>query len=140
MFDHPHDKEIFPNVQSEPPLTQVSAIPCHTIICYQGEEVGTPFSISSPQEVLESNEVSLLSLLFFQLAYPGVLSLSSLGHTFKHFYQLCYLPLVAFKLDYVHLLLVQNICTHQEIMSALLRLFRIILPPTFLSHTGKLLK
>lgn len=62
-FDHPHYKENFPNVQSEPHLAQLCAVFAHLAISYKGEETSTSLSVSPPQEAIESNEAPL-SLFF----------------------------------------------------------------------------
>lgn len=63
-FDHPHSKEIFPNILSAHSLVQFCAIPTCPIVVYQGEETATSFSISPPQGVAKSNEVTS------QLTFP----------------------------------------------------------------------
>ena len=57
MPDHSFHKEIFPNVQSEPPLTQLEAIASCPITSYFGEETNTCVSTTSFQVVIESNKV-----------------------------------------------------------------------------------
>lgn len=51
-FHHPHSKEIFLNIQSEPLLAQLCIIPMNPVISYKGEETGTSLSILPPQEVV----------------------------------------------------------------------------------------
>jgi len=41
MSDHSSSKEIFPNIQSKPPLTQLEAIASCPITRYLGEETNT---------------------------------------------------------------------------------------------------
>jgi len=56
MPDHSFNKEIFPNIQSKPPLTQLEAISSHPIASYLGEETNT--CLTTFQVVVESNKVS----------------------------------------------------------------------------------
>ena len=56
MPDHSFREEIFPNIQPEPPLAQLQAIPFRSISTYAGEEADSHFT--SFQRVLESNKVS----------------------------------------------------------------------------------
>lgn len=58
MFDHPHSKEIFPDIQPEHPMVQLCVIHAHRVFGYQGEEISTSLSNSSPLEFAESNEVA----------------------------------------------------------------------------------
>ncbi|KAK4814106.1 LOW QUALITY PROTEIN: hypothetical protein QYF61_008201, partial [Mycteria americana] len=58
MLDHPFSKEIFPNIQSKPPLVQLEAISSRPITCYLGEETDTHLATTSFQVVVESNKVS----------------------------------------------------------------------------------
>ena len=53
------NKEIFPNIQSKPPLTQFEAIASHSITCYLGEETNTHLNTTVCQLVVESNKVFL---------------------------------------------------------------------------------
>jgi len=55
MPDHYFSKEIFPNIQSKPPLTQLEAISSHPIASYLGEEMDTYLTTTSFQVVVESN-------------------------------------------------------------------------------------
>jgi len=57
MSDHSPSKEIFPNSQSKPPLTQLEAIASCPIISYLGEETNTHLATTSFQVVVESNKV-----------------------------------------------------------------------------------
>jgi len=50
-------KEIFPNIQSKPPLTQIEGIAFHPIASYLGEEINTCLTTLSFQVVVESNNV-----------------------------------------------------------------------------------
>jgi len=58
MPDHSFSKEIFPNVQSKPPLTQLEAIASCLITGYLGEETNTCLTTASFQVVVESDKVS----------------------------------------------------------------------------------
>ena len=49
MPDHSFCKEIFPNIQSKPPLTQLEAVSSHPITCYLGEETNTHLATTSFQ-------------------------------------------------------------------------------------------
>jgi len=51
-------KETLPNVQSEPPLSQLETIPTHHVTGSQGEGISTSLSTSSPLEAVKSNEVA----------------------------------------------------------------------------------
>jgi len=57
MSDHSLSKEIFPNIHSKPPLTQLEAIASHPMTSYLGEETNTCLITISFQVVLESNKV-----------------------------------------------------------------------------------
>jgi len=58
MSDHSFSKEIFPNIQSKPPLTQLEAIASPPIASYLGEETNTCLTTTSFQVVTESDRVS----------------------------------------------------------------------------------
>ncbi|KAK4807134.1 hypothetical protein QYF61_018475 [Mycteria americana] len=58
MLDNPFSEEIFPNIQSKPPLVQLEAISSRPITCYLGEETDPHLSTTSFQVVVESNKVS----------------------------------------------------------------------------------
>ncbi|KAK4817894.1 hypothetical protein QYF61_002063 [Mycteria americana] len=58
MLDHPFRKEIFPNIQSRPPLAPLEAISSHPITSYLGKETDTHLSTTSFQVVVECNKVS----------------------------------------------------------------------------------
>jgi len=49
MPDHSFSKEIFPNTQSKPPLTQLEAIASHPIASYLGDETNTHLTTTSFQ-------------------------------------------------------------------------------------------
>jgi len=51
--DHSCSKEIFPNIQSEPPLTQLEAIASRPITGYLGEETNSHLTTPSCQAVVE---------------------------------------------------------------------------------------
>ena len=56
--DHFFSKEIFPNIQSKPPLAQLQAIAFCPIASYLGEETNTCLTTTSFQVVVESDKVS----------------------------------------------------------------------------------
>ena len=58
MLDNPFGEEIFPNIQSKPPLAQLEAISSCPIACYLGEETDTHLATTSFQVVVESDKVS----------------------------------------------------------------------------------
>ena len=57
MSDHFFSKQIFPNIQSKPPLTQLEAISSHPIASYLEEETNAHLTTASFQAVVESNKV-----------------------------------------------------------------------------------
>jgi len=57
MPDRSFRKEILPNIQSKPPLTQLEAIASHPIASYLGEETNTRLTTTSSQVVVESEKV-----------------------------------------------------------------------------------
>ena len=59
MPDHFFSREIFHNIQSKPPLTQLEAISSHPIISYLEEETSACLTTASFQAAVESNKVSL---------------------------------------------------------------------------------
>jgi len=59
MPDHSFGKEIFPNVQSKPPLTQLEATASPPIASYLGEETNTRLTIPSFQVVVESDKLCM---------------------------------------------------------------------------------
>ena len=56
MPDHSFWEEIFPNIQSKPPLTQVEVIASRPIPSYLGEETNTHLTSTSCQVVVESKK------------------------------------------------------------------------------------
>ena len=58
MLDNPFSKEIFPNIQSKPPLVQLKAISSRPTACYLGEETNTHLAKTSFQVAVESDKVS----------------------------------------------------------------------------------
>jgi len=50
-------KEIFPNIQSKPPLAQPEVVFSHPIASYLGEETNTLLATTSFQVAVESNKV-----------------------------------------------------------------------------------
>jgi len=58
MPDHSFSKEISPNIQFKPPLTQLEAIFSRPIASYLGEETNTRLTTTSFQVVVESDTVS----------------------------------------------------------------------------------
>ncbi|KAK4827220.1 hypothetical protein QYF61_015248 [Mycteria americana] len=58
MLDNTFHEEIFPNIQSKPPLVQLEAISSCSMACYLGEETNTHLATTSFQVVVESNKVS----------------------------------------------------------------------------------
>jgi len=58
MVHNSSSKEMFPNIQSEPPLTQPEAIASRPIARYLGEETNTQLTTTSFQVVVEGNKVS----------------------------------------------------------------------------------
>jgi len=57
--DHSFRKEIFPNIQSKPPLMQVEAIDSCPFTSYLGEETNTGLTTTSFQVVIERDKVPL---------------------------------------------------------------------------------
>ncbi|KAK4818053.1 LOW QUALITY PROTEIN: hypothetical protein QYF61_004580 [Mycteria americana] len=58
MLDHPFSKDIFPNIQSKLPLTQLEAISSHPMASYLGEDTDTHLTTTSFQVVVETDKVS----------------------------------------------------------------------------------
>ena len=58
MPDDPSGEEIFPNIQSKPPLAQPEAVSSHPITFDLGEETDTHLGTTSFQVLVESNKVS----------------------------------------------------------------------------------
>jgi len=81
MPDHSFSEEIFPNIQSKPPLTQLESISSHPIADYLGEETNSHLATPSCQAVVESDKVSPQPPLLQtkQLQLPQPLLISSLG-------------------------------------------------------------
>lgn len=78
MFDHSQGKENYFNVESEPTLAQLCAIPTHPI-GNQGEETVMSLSISFSQEAVKSSEPPFLSFLTNETCQEG----SSNGRQYK---------------------------------------------------------
>jgi len=57
MPDHSFCEDIFPNMQSEPPLMQVEAIASRPFAGYLGEETNTHLTTPSCQGAVESHKV-----------------------------------------------------------------------------------
>ena len=57
MLDNPSSEEIFPNIQSKPPLAQLEAVSSCPIASYLGEETDTHLATTSFQVVVESSKV-----------------------------------------------------------------------------------
>jgi len=57
MPDHSCSKEIFPNIQSKPPLAQLEAISSRPITRYLGEETNTCLTTTSFQVAVDSSKV-----------------------------------------------------------------------------------
>ena len=58
MLYNSFSKEISPDIQSEPPLTQLEVISSHPISGYLGDETNTHLTTTAFQVVVESDEVS----------------------------------------------------------------------------------
>ena len=58
VLHHPLGEEPFPNVQPNPPLAYLPAIPLGSIIGHQGEEISARPSSSPCEEAVDLNEVS----------------------------------------------------------------------------------
>jgi len=58
MPDHSFRKEIFPNIQSKPPLTQLEAIASHLTTCYLEEDTDPHLTTTSFQVAVKSEKVS----------------------------------------------------------------------------------
>ena len=67
--DYSFSKDIFPNIQSEPPLIQLEAIDSRPIASYLGEETNPRLITPSCQAVVESDKVPP-HLLFSRLNIP----------------------------------------------------------------------
>jgi len=64
VFDHPLGKEMLPNVQSEPPLTQLLTIPMSPVAGYHRAELSTSLSPPLLRKLWRtmSSPLNLLSL------------------------------------------------------------------------------
>jgi len=58
MPDHSFSKEIFPNIPSEPPLTQLEALASRPMASYLEEETNPRLTTPSFEVAVESNKVS----------------------------------------------------------------------------------
>ena len=58
MSENSFSKEIFPNIQSKPPLPQLDAISSHPITSYLTAETSTHLTTTPFQAVVESGKVS----------------------------------------------------------------------------------
>ena len=58
MLDNPFSEEIFPNIQSKPPLVQLEAVSSCPVTCYLGEETDPHLPTTSFQVAVESSKVS----------------------------------------------------------------------------------
>ncbi|KAK4815496.1 hypothetical protein QYF61_003054 [Mycteria americana] len=56
MLDNPFSEEIFPNIQSKPPLAQLEVLPSCPMACYLGEETDPHLSTTSFHVVVESDK------------------------------------------------------------------------------------
>jgi len=65
MPDNSFSEEIFPNIQSKPPLAQLAAVSSHPVTSYLGEQTDPHLATTSFQVVVESNEVSPEPPFFF---------------------------------------------------------------------------
>jgi len=57
MLDYSFSKEIFPNIQSKPPLMQLQAISSHPIASYLGEQTNTHLNTTTFQVVVEKDKM-----------------------------------------------------------------------------------
>ena len=58
MIDNPFSEDIFPNIQSKPPLAQLEDISSRPITRYLAKETNTHLATTSFQAVVEGNKVS----------------------------------------------------------------------------------
>ena len=58
MPDHPFREVVFPDIQPEPSLEQLEAIPCSPITNHMREEANPQLTTTSLQVDIESNKVS----------------------------------------------------------------------------------
>uniref|UniRef100_A0A8C3JPI2 Uncharacterized protein n=1 Tax=Calidris pygmaea TaxID=425635 RepID=A0A8C3JPI2_9CHAR len=56
MLDNPFLEEIFPNIQSKPPLVQLEAVSSCPIVCHLGEETDPCLSTPPLQVVIEHSD------------------------------------------------------------------------------------
>ena len=63
--DHPFREVVFPNLQPEPSLAQLEAIPSSPITGHTREEADPQLTTTSLQVTTESNKVSSETLLLF---------------------------------------------------------------------------
>ena len=73
MPDHSFSKDIFPNIQSKPPLMQLEAISSHPLASYLGEETNIHLTTTAFQVVVRgkvSPQPSLLRTKESQLPQP----------------------------------------------------------------------
>jgi len=84
MLDKPLGEEIFPNIQSKPPLTQLEAIASRPVTCYLGKEANLHVSTASFRVVIESDKVSPQSLFLQakQCHFPQPILVGLVLHTF----------------------------------------------------------
>jgi len=80
-------EEIFPNIQSKPPLTQLETVPFCPVACYLGEETDTHIITSSFQIVVENKKVSPQPpfLLAKQPLFPQPLLIRFCARPFTNF-------------------------------------------------------
>jgi len=64
VSDHPFTEVVFPNIQPEPSLVQLEAIPSSPITSHMREEADPQLTTTSLQVVIESNKVSPEPRLF----------------------------------------------------------------------------
>ncbi|KAK4832875.1 hypothetical protein QYF61_025971 [Mycteria americana] len=83
MLDSPFGEEIFPDIQSKPPLVQLEAVSSCPMACYLGEEADTHLTTTSFQVVVESDKVSPQPLLLQakQSQFPQLLLIRLLLQT-----------------------------------------------------------
>ncbi|PKU29473.1 protein diaphanous hypothetical protein [Limosa lapponica baueri] len=56
MLDNPFSEEIFPNIQSKPPLAQLEAISSCPVACHLGDETDLHLTTTCFQVVAENNK------------------------------------------------------------------------------------
>ena len=77
MIENPFGEEIFPNIQSKPPLVQLEAISSHSIT-YLGKDTDPHLATIPFQAVVESGKVSPQPL-FLQAKQPQFAQLFLIG-------------------------------------------------------------